>query len=264
MRAIHTRFFAAMGGLALMAAACGDGGGGEGASVDTTEEVTERPGAEPRLAIASPAEGASVKGNVVTLDLEGTGVRIAAADGDRSGATGHYHLFVDREPPAPGTVIPREPGVVHTTDDPVVVPGLAVGTHRFVVVYGDGTHARLGTAQAGTTVKVEGPSVDASAPAASPAGQPVTLAVKVEGLTLVKADGDRSGRSGHLHFFVDREPTPAGQPIPVEAGIIHTAETTVEVPNLAAGEHTIWVVAGDGAHVPLDPKVMDKLTVTVA
>ena len=264
MRSIHARSVAVTAALALMAGACGDGGRDGGASVDTTEEMTDEARREPTLAVASPMEGTSVRGNVVNLDLEGTGVRIVRPDGDRSGATGHYHVFIDREPPAPGTVIPREPGIVHTADDPVVLPGLAVGTHRLIVVYGDGTHARLGTAQAGTTVKVEGPSVDVSAPATSPAGQPVRLSVKVEGLTLVKADGDRSGRSGHLHLFVDREPTPAGQPIPMEAGIIHTAETSVEVPNLAPGEHTISVVAGDGAHVPLDPTVMDKVTVAVA
>ncbi|MGH9190331.1 MAG: DUF4399 domain-containing protein, partial [Acidimicrobiales bacterium] len=78
------------------------------------------------------------------------------------------------------------------------------------------------------------------------------------------ADGDRSGKSGHLHVFVDRPPTPAGQAIPVEPGIIHSAATTIEVPGLAPGEHTLWVVAGDGTHVPLDPSVMDKLTVTVS
>jgi len=50
---------------------------------------------------------------------------------------------------------------------------------------------------------------------------------------MVKADGDTSGRTGHLHLFVDREPTAAGQAIPVEAGIIHSAETRIEVTNLA-------------------------------
>ena len=189
---------------------------------------------------------------------------IVKADGDTSGRTGHYHVFVDRDPVAAGAPIPKEAGIVHTTDDPVVLTGLAVGTHRIVVVYGDGTHARTGTIQTEVTVQVEGPSLDATAPATSPAGQPVVVEVKVEGLTIVKADGDTSGRTGHLHVFVNREPTPAGQAIPVEAGIIHTAETTISVPDLAPGVHTLWVVAGDGTHSPLNPRVMDKLTVTVA
>ena len=69
----------------------------------------------------------------------------------------------------------------------------------------------------------------------------------------MKADGDTSGRTEHVHVFVDREPTPAGRATPVEAGIIHSAETRIEVPNLVPGEHTLWVVAGDGTHSPLTP-----------
>jgi len=111
----------------------------------------------------------------------------------------------------------------------------------------------------------KGPSVDASAPAKVAAGQPVPVTIKVEGIKLVKADGDKSGRTGHLHLFIDRDPTPAGQPIPTgQADIIHSAATEVPVPNLAAGKHTIWVVAGDGTHTPLSPAAQDKVTVTVS
>ncbi|MEO7836892.1 MAG: DUF4399 domain-containing protein [Acidimicrobiales bacterium] len=205
-----------------------------------------------------------MKGNVVSLDLQSAGLAIVKADGETSGRSGHYHLFIDRDPVAAGAAIPKEAGIVHTTDDPVLLTGLAVGTHRFVVVYGDGAHVRMGATQAEVTLKVDGPSVDATAPASSPAGQPVAVNVKVEGLTIVKADGDTSGRTGHLHVFVDREPTPEGQAIPVEAGIIHSAETRIEVSGLAPGDHTLWVVAGDGSHAPLSPRVMDKLTVAVA
>ena len=252
------RSAAATAAVALALAACGD-------SDDSakTEATTARPAAS-SLTIVGPPTGSVVKGNVVSLDLEGRGVDIVKADGDTSGRTGHYHVFIDREPVPDGVAIPREAGIVHTTDDPVALPGLAVGTHRVVVVYGNGAHVRMGTAQAETTVKVEGPSLEATAPATSPAGQPVVVDVKLEGLTLVKADGDTSGRTGHVHVFVDREPTPAGQAIPVEAGIIHSAATKIEVPGLSPGEHTLSVVAGDGVHVPLNPRVMDKVTVTVA
>jgi len=245
--------------VALLAA-CGDDD-----TTSATPDTTTAPAASttPSLSIVAPAPGTAVKGNVVTLDLQSTGLTIVKADGDTSGRSGHYHVFIDRDPVAAGAVIPVEAGVVHTTDDPVVLSGLGIGSHRLAVVVGDGTHARLGTAMAETTVTVEGPSIDASVPATSPAGQPVVLTVKVDGLTLVKADGNTSGATGHLHVFIDRDPTPAGQPIPVEAGIIHTAERTIPVPDLARGTHTLSVVAGDGAHTPLNPRVMDKLTVTI-
>ena len=110
---------------------------------------------------------------------------------------------------------------------------------------------------------VQGPSVTATAPATVAAGDLVPVQVQVQGVALTPADGDASGRTGHLHLFVDRSPTPAGQPIPKEDGIIHTTETSVTLPPMAAGEHTVWVVVGNGAHVPLDPPVMAKVTFTV-
>lgn len=231
----------------------------------TTSGTTKAPAASstPSLSIMGPAAGTVVKGNVVSLDLASTGLAIVKADGDSSGRTGHYHVFIDRDPVAPGAAIPVEAGIVHSADQQVVLSGLAIGRHRLSVVIGDGTHTRLGSTLAETTVDVQGPSIDASAPATSAAGQPVVLTVNVNGLSLVKADGNTSGATGHLHVFVDRDPTPSGQPIPVEAGIIHTAETTIPVPDLAPGVHTLWVVAGDGLHMPLAPRVMDKVTVTV-
>jgi hypothetical protein len=132
-----------------------------------------------------------------------------------------------------------------------------------VVVLGDGAHHRLTGTPAETTVTVNGPTVQASAPATVSRGDPVTVSVTVTGVTLVTADGDTSGKSGHLHFFVDKAPTPAGQPIPKEPGITHTAKTTLTIPDLSPGDHVIWVVLGNGAHLPFDPPVEDKVTVTV-
>lgn len=114
-----------------------------------------------------------------------------------------------------------------------------------------------------TEAAATGVTVDAIAPATVTAGAAVPVTVEVKGITLVKADQDTSGATGHLHVFIDRQPTPAGQPIPVEAGVIHTASTTIEVAGLAAGEHTLWVVAGNGAHVPFEGAT-DKVTVTVS
>lgn len=251
----RTSLLATVSLLTLLAACGGD---------DETEETTAAPKAEP-LSIVSPAAGSAVRGNVVSLDVEAKDITIVKADGDTSGRTGHFHVFIDRDPVPPGAVIPREAGIVHTTDDPITLTGLTVGNHRLVVVYGNGAHVRIGTAQAETTVKVDGPSVKASAPATLRAGEPLNLSMTVEGFSLVKADGDTSGRSGHLHLFVDRAPTPPGQPIPLgDPKIIHTSETTTAIPDLAPGEHTIWVVAGDGVHMPLSAGVMDKVTVTVS
>lgn len=334
-----TSVIAAVCALTLVAGACSDNA--------STQSVT----------VISPASGTSIGGNVASIALGSTGVQIVKADGDSSGKTGHFHIFIDRDPVAAGQTIPKEAGIVHSTDNPVVLTGLTIGRHRLVVVFGDGDHARIGTAQAEMTVDVTGPSIHATTPPTVAAGTSVRIHIAVDGLlratngegeaavfltndisedlrqtlkdalaqipdvesityqskeqayerfkllfanqpeilkntdpsalpesfrvkltdlTQFEAFKDRAqglpgvdtirndaGRLGHLHLLVDREPTAAGQSIPVETGIIHTTETSVEIPGLAVGEHTIWVVAGDANHVPLDPRVMDKVVVTV-
>ncbi len=237
--------------LALLTAACAD----KAATNVSPTRMTVR--------IASPATGSTVKGNVVTLDLTVAGITIVKADADVTGRTGHFHVFIDRDPVASGATIPKEPGIVHSADDPLTIPGLKTGEHRFVVVLGDGAHKRIGNAQSEIRLTVEGPSLDASAPATVPAGQSVPVQIAVEGVTLVKADGDTSDATGHVHLFIDRPPTAPGQVIPKEDGIIHSADAIVPVPGLAAGEHIIWVVLGDGSHLPFAPLIADKITVTV-
>ncbi|HEX9815791.1 MAG TPA: DUF4399 domain-containing protein [Candidatus Thermoplasmatota archaeon] len=209
----------------------------------------------------------AVDGNVVTLSLLVSGFKIVAPDGDTTGATGHFHVFVDRDPPGVGAVIPREPTILHSVDPVVRVYGLAVGAHQFKVVLGDGAHRRVhADAMDSADVVVRGPSVSAQAPSIAPAGENVTLAIQSQGVEIRGADGDTSGASGHYHILVDPAADPvAGETIgPAEPGrIIHTAADSVELSGLAVGSHTLWVVVGDGAHRAFAPAVMARLSVTV-
>ncbi|HVE94636.1 MAG TPA: DUF4399 domain-containing protein [Acidimicrobiales bacterium] len=215
--------------------------------------------------ILTPDTGAVLKGNVAMLDLKITGMSVVAADGDTSGKSGHIHAFIDREPVAVGSAIPKEPGIVHSVDDPLLLTGLSAGKHSIVVVLGDGTHTRVGDAEDRITVTVAGPTVDATAPASVAAGAPVRIDFKATGMQIVKADGDTSGTTGHFHVFVDKPLPAVDAPIPKldDGSVIHTAESFVEIPNLAAGEHHFFVVMGDGTHSPVDPMVADKVTVKV-
>ncbi len=242
--------------LALLAAGCG--GDDSGNAADTTTTTGRATGVrEPSLTILSPEDGARIGGNVVPLELDVDGVTIVKPDGDTSGRTGHYHVFIDKEPVAAGVTIPREPGIVHSADDPVRLTGLSPGRHRLTVVLGDGAHTRVGETEAEVTVTTEGPSIDSSAPSTASAGSPVRVETKAEGVQIVKG-------GNHLHLFVDKDPTPPGVPVPLgDPAIIHTPELSTEIPDLTPGEHVIWVVVGDAAHVPLDPPVMDRVTVTV-
>jgi hypothetical protein len=248
--------------LAVSAAACGDDKATNAQSATTATTTTA---AAKVVQIKSPPPGTEVQGNVVVLDLSAEGVTIRAADGDTSGTTGHFHVFVDRSPVAFGQTIPKEPGIIHTTDDPVTVAGLAPGKHKLAVVLGDGAHRSISYTPAETEVTVLGPAVEATAPASVPAGQPVTIELKATGVTIVGPDGDTSGKTGHFHLFVDRPPVAPGALIPTgDPAIIHTKETSVPLKDLAAGDHVVWIVVGDGAHRALDPPVRAKVMFSVA
>jgi hypothetical protein len=216
------------------------------------------------VTISQPGDGTEVKGNVVDLVVAAQGVGIKPADGDKSGATGHFHVYVDKEPPTAGETIPQAAGIVHSPETNIAVTGLSVGRHKLTVVLGNGAHERIGIASDSVEVDVKGPSVKATAPGTSKAGQPVKVEMKAEGIEIVKADGNP--QKGHFHVFVDPASPPKadGKPIPTgDPKIIHTADTSTSIADLPAGSHTLWVVVGDGRHVPLDPLVADKVTVVV-
>ncbi|MDQ4130580.1 MAG: DUF4399 domain-containing protein, partial [Actinomycetota bacterium] len=224
------------------------------------------PGTTPSVKIEqSNISGESLHGNVAVLHVSTEHFKLVEADGDRSGETGHLHLFIDREPVPVGEVIPDADGIVHATGPEVELYGLTRGPHRVTVVLGDGAHTRIhAAAEDHVEFTVEGPVVRVSAPERVARTAAVPLRMTVNGVTLKKADGDSSGRSGHLHVFVDREPIAAGETVPVEEGIIHTAETSVRLPGLAPGEHVITVVLGDGTHrARWSALVADRTVVTV-
>lgn len=230
-------------------------------SVEAARELRRRTAGE-ELKIGGIPSGGSVAGNVVDLELSGAGVRIVEPDGDTSGTTGHYVVFVDREPVALDEKVPEGRDVVESTDNEVRITGLTIGRHQVAAVLADGARRRIGEKVARAQLDVKGPSVRASAaPAAR--DQPVVVSAVVEGVTIVEPDGDTSGATGHLAVFVDREPTEAGRPVPRERGVITAAQQTIAVPDVGAGEHEIWVVVVNGAGAPLDPLVADRVIVEV-
>ncbi len=227
-------------------------------------EEPSRRAPQQSVAITSPAQGASIKGNVVRLELGASGILILPAQGQRSSRTGHFHVFVDADPPPVGSKIETGPGIIHSAESSVSVYGLARGEHRLVAVLGDGQHYRLPTTPAEVGVNVEGPSVRGTVAGSAAAA----LDVAVEGVTLAPAASDHSfkaGTHGHLHVLVDREPPAAGQPIPSgDPDVVHTADEHVLLPKLSPGSHTVWVVLGYADHTPFDPAVADRVTFTVS
>ena len=244
-----------------MAASCG-GDDDEGGSAADDDKKSD----DATVKITKPGPGVRVKGNVISLHLESSGVEIKKADRANAASNAHYHVYVDKSPVGPGEVIPRAADIIHSSAKVIRVTGLTVGEHTLTVVLGDGAHKRIGSAEAKTTVNVEGPSVDAIAPPKITADEPFSLEVKTEGVQLTRPDGDKSKRTGHLHVYVDKRPSKDDLDKPIPTGdpmIIHSPTSPVPIPALAAGQHTLWVVLGDGAHVPFKPLVADQLIIRV-
>jgi hypothetical protein len=232
------------------------GGGNEMRPVQNAEP--------PSLEIVSPVGGSAVAGNVAILDVRVSGVGLGAPDPSNPSRNAHLHVFVDREPPPDGVAIPVERGIVHASSSPVAVPGLTQGVHKLSVALGDGAHVRLGDEVDSVIVSVGGPVLQARAAATAVEGDPWTIDVGAQGVRLVKADGDTSGRTGHLHFFIDGALPPPDVAIPEDAeNVVHTEQTEVPLTGLAAGDHVVWIVLGDGAHRPFYPYVADVVRVTI-
>lgn len=95
-------------------------------------------------------------------------------------------------------------------------------------------------------------------------GDAAVLTMKVGGVTIVAANGDTSGKSGHFHVFVDREPVKEGETIAKEDGIVHSADNPIRVTGLSPGEHDLTVVLGDGNHSRIHGEIEAKTMVTIA
>ncbi|MDQ4149311.1 MAG: DUF4399 domain-containing protein [Actinomycetota bacterium] len=134
--------------LLLISAACREG----------TEPQSDEPGpsvpAGPSLLISSPQDGDEVEGPV-RLEMDVTGIQIVPANGDASGRTGHYHIFVDRDPVPVGQPIPMEETIIHTANNPIEIDDLPPGMHRLTVVLGDGNHVRIHEVQSSVNITVK-------------------------------------------------------------------------------------------------------------
>lgn len=245
----------AVAALSLLAAACGD-------TDDTADEPTstEAP-AGPSVAFAGPSNGTSVT-NPVQMKFSTVGFELEPA-GEVSEGHGHLHVMVDVPCIAPGQPIPKDAQHVHfgkgQTEGAI---DLAAGKHTLCLQAGDGAHMALDLTDEITVTVDDSPSVAFLAPAGgATVTSPVALTLAAYNFTIEPAGAVADGR-GHLHVMVDVPCIEPGQPIPKDDQHVHLGQgqTTTEL-TLAAGEHTLCLQAGDGAHTALP--ITREITFTV-
>lgn len=94
---------------------------------------------------------------------------------------------------------------------------------------------------------------------------PVRVTLAAQHVEIAPAADVRPG-TGHHHLFLDRDPTPAANPIPAGViDIIHLGrgQTEFTFDSLAPGPHRIVAVLADHGHVPLRRARADTVTFVV-
>ena len=93
-----------------------------------------------------------------------------------------------------------------------------------------------------------------------------TVSVTLSSTVEIVPAGEMTPGTGHHHLYLDEDLTPADVPVPsVPNSIVHMgdASSSFVFENVPSGEHRIIAVVADGAHVPLQPWVVDTVTFTV-
>lgn len=111
------------------------------------------------------------------------------------------------------------------------------------------------------------PAVHIGEPAegATLSGPAVHVVLEVRGVELAPAADQRPG-TAHHHLFLDVDPSPAGEAIPMGVpGFIHLgkAQTEFTIDSVPPGRHRIIAVLADPSHLPLPDAVRDTVFVTV-
>lgn len=97
----------------------------------------------------------------------------------------------------------------------------------------------LAACPSGVTLTVQPPTSSA----------PTVVSVQLSQTLNIKPASASDPTSLHLHYFIDTQPTAAGQTVPSgDPKIIHSGSTTQDLGTLSAGEHTVWVVVGQLNH----------------
>ena len=92
----------------------------------------------------------------------------------------------------------------------------------------------------------------------------MTIELAAENIALRPAGVDEPN-SGHLHLFIDREPTAVGAVIPNEPGIVHLGQAQTEhtLEGLEPGEHVVIAVLADYLHIRIPNAKTDTVRFTV-
>jgi plastocyanin len=244
-------------------------------STPTTTPVTSTPSAEPKITITSPTSPVPVPGNV-TVSIEVENFNIVDKQGQTNVAgQGHIHYFMDINPPTtPGQpAIPDSGSWAHVASASYTFTNVPGGQHTFSVELVNNDHTPLNPpviASVNILVMTEigPPNLVIVTPRDGDTLQAgdVMVMTQITNFNVVDKQGQVNVQhEGHLHFYLDTDaPTTQGQPaIPASGVWTHVAAPNYTFTNVSAGIHTISVELVNNDHTPLNPPVVQKISVKV-
>jgi Domain of unknown function (DUF4399) len=108
-------------------------------------------------------------------------------------------------------------------------------------------------------------TITAPADGSTVTGPVVTVRLAASGVQIVPA-GDMTPGTGHHHLYLDKDVESMTAPVPsIPGSIVHlgTGASEFTFDAVSPGPHRIIAVVADGAHVPLQPFVVDTVHFTV-
>ena len=216
--------------------------------------VNASPGNAPRISFAEPLDGATVT-ETVQLKMVPENFIIEPA-GSVSENAGHFHVMVDVPCVTPGKTIPFTSPYRHFGNGNLEATiELTPGQHTLCLQAGTGFHEALAltdmvtiTVSAGSS----GPSIFFTEPAeGATVTETVTFHMDAQNFIIEPAGIVQEG-VGHLHLMLDTDCIAPGDTIPRDGQHIHLGNGQQEISlDLAVGQHTACLQAGNGAHQAL-------------
>ena len=131
---------------------------------------------------------------------------------------------------------------------------------------GEGQDEASSETNAARPPEVAAPTVSILAPIEGSFQEETEVTVRLGSTVSILPAGDMTPGTGHHHLYLDADLGDMTAPIPsVPGSIIHMGDASREYTfeNVSSGAHRLLAVVADGAHIPLQPLVVDTVNFVV-
>jgi hypothetical protein len=136
----------------------------------------------------------------------------------------------------------------------------------FLVACGDAAPDQPPPSSAPASAPAAAPTVAITSPADGSFQEEHTVEVLLTSTVPIVPAGDMTPGTGHHHLYLDTDLGDPSAPVPTVPGrVVHLGDGSraYTFENVGSGPHRLIAVLADGAHVPLQPLVVDTIQFVV-